>query len=152
METSASPRDLVQSLAGRHLELVRFLSLRLPNQDDARDLAQEAYLRMLRLNDDHYIRHPEAYLFRIASNLVHEYWLAARSESMDSAREPDDFPSNLQSPEVLAGQQEVLGEVSQSSQSLASAPFAIAASSSPTVSTSSTSPASSSIPNSCSMP
>lgn len=118
METSASPRDLAQSLAGRHLELVRFLSSRLPNQDDARDLAQEAYLRLLRLNDDHYIRHPEAYLFRIASNLVHEFWLAARSESIDATCEPDDFPSNLQSPEALAGQQEVLGELKRAIQFL----------------------------------
>ena len=118
MEPLVSPRDLVKSLSGRHLELVRFLNLRLPNQDDARDLAQEAYLRLLRLKGDHYIRHPEAYLFRIASNLVHEYWLAARSDSIDATCEPDDLPSTLQSPEMLASQQETLGELKRAIQFL----------------------------------
>ncbi len=118
MGTSASPRELVQSLSGRHLELVRFLRMRLPNQDDARDLAQEAYLRLLRLSDNHYIRHPEAYLFRIAANLVHEYWLAARSDSIDAASEPDDTASNTLSPEVLAGQQQALDHLKRAIQFL----------------------------------
>jgi len=41
----------------------------------AQDLAQEAYLRLLRLEDHTLIRDPQAYLFRIASNLVHEFAL-----------------------------------------------------------------------------
>lgn len=40
---------------------------------DARDLAQEVYLRMLRIPDLDLIRNPEAYLFTVASNLAKEH-------------------------------------------------------------------------------
>ncbi len=52
---------LVESLfAARGDDLLRYLTSRLPNGEDAKDLAQEAYLRLL--------RHPEPYLFRIAAS------------------------------------------------------------------------------------
>jgi len=56
-------------------QLRRFLSSRLGNHADVQDLAQEAYLRLTRVKRPDLIRKPEAYLFRIASNLANEHLL-----------------------------------------------------------------------------
>ena len=113
MTIDSTPKDLAASLTGRHRELVRYLRVRLPSDDDAQDLAQEAYLRLLRLSDDHMIRHPEAYLFRIASNLIHEFWLSSRVGSVETLAEPDDLPSQVEQPEVLASQEQALSALGQ---------------------------------------
>lgn len=79
---SKANEKLVESLfAARGDDLLRFLTARLPNGEDAKDLAQEVYLRLLRRNRDELVRHPEAYLFRIAANLMYEHWLKSRPES-----------------------------------------------------------------------
>jgi RNA polymerase sigma factor (sigma-70 family) len=57
------------------VELHRFLTRRLHSSQDAGDLAQDVYLRFLQLPDTDLIRQPQAYLYRIASNLVYEYRL-----------------------------------------------------------------------------
>jgi RNA polymerase sigma-70 factor (ECF subfamily) len=49
-----------------------YLMRRLANAETARDLAQETYVRLLRVPHDDLIRAPQAYVFRIASNLVYE--------------------------------------------------------------------------------
>jgi len=65
---------------GRHL--VRFLVSRLRNPGEAQDLAQEVYLRMLRLDRPDLIRSPEAYLFTIAANIVREHALKQSSQPL----------------------------------------------------------------------
>jgi RNA polymerase sigma-70 factor, ECF subfamily len=55
----------------------------------AEDIVQDAYLRLLRAPPP--IRHPRelrAYLFRIASNLIHDYWRRERRERDASDRGP----------------------------------------------------------------
>ena len=52
--------------------------MRLADEQDARDLAQEAYLRLLRASHSKLILDPEAYLFRIARNLVYEWYSSPR--------------------------------------------------------------------------
>lgn len=59
--------------------LLRFLEKRTGNRSDARDLAQEAYFRLCRVKSPDLIREPEAYLFRIASNVASEFMLRERS-------------------------------------------------------------------------
>ncbi|PHZ84758.1 RNA polymerase sigma factor [Paremcibacter congregatus] len=59
--------------------LHRFLISKLANKDDASDLMQEAYLRLIRIEKPELIRHPEVYLFRIASNLVGEFFLKRKN-------------------------------------------------------------------------
>jgi RNA polymerase sigma-70 factor (ECF subfamily) len=61
-------------------QLHRYLSRCLANREDARDLAQEAYLRYLQLPDVRVLRRPDRYLFRIALNLLHE-WRLRRDRS-----------------------------------------------------------------------
>ncbi len=77
---------------GRKAELLRFLSRRLPDEDVARDLAQDTYLRMLKFKKADQIRNLEAYLFRIAGNLVSEYW-SSKSKRAAVEEEPTDFES-----------------------------------------------------------
>lgn len=112
------PHDLARLLTARQDDLVRYLASRLPIEEDARDLAQEAYLRLLRLDPSNLVRHPEAYLFRIAANLVHEHWLKTKLESTDKQLEPDEVLSPGASPEALAGQRQSLEVLERALQTL----------------------------------
>ncbi len=60
--------------------LRRFLSLRLRNVHDVPDLAQEVFLRLLRVDRHETIRNPEAYLFTVASHVIHQHTLRRSSE------------------------------------------------------------------------
>lgn len=67
---------------------------RLRSSQQAQDLAQEAYLRLLRVERSELVHQPRAYLYRIAVNLVSEFRLRARrdpvtydSETVDEAAE-----------------------------------------------------------------
>jgi RNA polymerase sigma factor (sigma-70 family) len=55
--------------------LRRFLSQRLRNVADAPDLAQEVFLRLMRVEHHETIRSPEAYLFTVASHVLHQHTL-----------------------------------------------------------------------------
>ena len=59
---------------------MRFLARRARAGVDARDLAQEAYVRLLRLDRKDLIREPLAYVYRVASNLLHEFELKRRAD------------------------------------------------------------------------
>lgn len=65
--------------------LRRFLSGRLRNAADVPDLAQEVFLRLMRVDNHDAIRSPEAYLFTVASHVVHQHTLrqAAIPASVD---------------------------------------------------------------------
>jgi RNA polymerase sigma factor (sigma-70 family) len=72
-------KALVERLFAQNAGPLRaFFRKRLPQPQDAGDLAQEVYLRMLRLSDMQTIRHPEAYLYTVAGNLAREHRLLAR--------------------------------------------------------------------------
>lgn len=53
---------------------------RLRSVQHAQDLAQEAYLRLLRIERAELVRKPRAYLYRIAVNLVSEFRLREQRE------------------------------------------------------------------------
>ena len=55
--------------------LRRFLSVHLRNVQDVPDLAQEVYLRLLRVSHQEAIRNPEAYLFTVAGHVVRQHLL-----------------------------------------------------------------------------
>lgn len=66
----------VATVAAQHgRRLRRFLAARLRNAADVPDLAQEVYLRLLRMDRHDRIRSPEAYLFTVASHLLYEHRL-----------------------------------------------------------------------------
>lgn len=79
----------IAALAKRHgSQLRRFLELKLRGASaDAPDLVQEVYLRLLRMPRHETIRSPQAYLFTVARNVLHEHRLshsaAARAVEMN---------------------------------------------------------------------
>lgn len=69
--------------------LTRFLERRVPAPVDAQDLAQEVYLRLLRSERLDLIVEPQAYLYRVASNVAAEWRLRASQRKPHSADELD---------------------------------------------------------------
>jgi len=53
--------------------LWRYFLRRVRRRSDAEELAQEVYLRLLRVADADALRNPEAYLYAIAANLLKEH-------------------------------------------------------------------------------
>lgn len=83
---SETRRSFVAAIEKAHsVELRRFLVARLRDRADLPDLVQEIYLRVLRLKDHEAIRNPQAYLYTIASHVLHQYTLrrAAAPQNMD---------------------------------------------------------------------
>lgn len=53
----------------------QFLSVRLRNVHDVPDVAQEVFLRLLRVERQDAIRNPEAYLYTVASHVLQQHTL-----------------------------------------------------------------------------
>jgi RNA polymerase sigma factor (sigma-70 family) len=64
----------VEKLFAEHRRALQaYIYRRIRTKSDAADLAQEVYVRMLRVNDPQAIRDPQRYLYTVASNLVREH-------------------------------------------------------------------------------
>ncbi len=75
-------RGFVEKLfAEHHGALQRYFYRRIRTKSDAPDLAQEVYVRMLRIGDSSAIRDPQLYLYTVASNLVKEHAVADRRQA-----------------------------------------------------------------------
>lgn len=61
----------VQLAHGRQLR--QFFTARARNAADAADLVQEVFLRLLRIDHHESIRNPQAYLYTVASHVLHQY-------------------------------------------------------------------------------
>ena len=60
-------------------DLLRFLRSRLSQEDQAQDLAQEVYLRLLRMENVRLIRNPRAFVIHLAAHAAHEWRMLARN-------------------------------------------------------------------------
>jgi RNA polymerase sigma factor (sigma-70 family) len=94
------PRDqdktFLAAVVSRHGGRLRqFLARRLRNTADAPDLAQEVYLRLLRVERHADIRSPEAYLLTIASHLLREH--SIRQAASPPLVDIEDLASELRS-------------------------------------------------------
>lgn len=67
--------------AARGADLLRYVRHRLGDVVDARDIAHEAFLRFIRLENAERIQNPDAYIFRIAGNLLWERQLRRQQEA-----------------------------------------------------------------------
>jgi RNA polymerase sigma-70 factor (ECF subfamily) len=66
--------SLVERLYAEHRAgLQNFFRRRIRTKASAPDLAQEVYMRMLRVSDPSSIRNPSVYLYTVANNLAKEY-------------------------------------------------------------------------------
>lgn len=97
-------RRAVIEAEGERVE--RFLRTKLANPADAQDLAQEAYLRLLRVKEPQLIQDPVAYLFRIARNLVGELYAKA-TPATESVDEVDVLDSGMSTEEVAESKQQM---------------------------------------------
>lgn len=102
--------DLAASLfRARGDDLFGYLRRRLVSEADASDIAQETYLRFIRLADPGSVNNAEAYLFRIAANLLWEHRMRERptvrddcaAENVPDGRTPLDFAVSAQLAERL---------------------------------------------------
>jgi RNA polymerase sigma-70 factor (ECF subfamily) len=74
-------RAFIASVFGQFQHhLHRYLLRRLRSNQDARDLAQEVYLRLLRVENPSHITEPLAYVYRTAANVVTEYQMRRQRE------------------------------------------------------------------------
>jgi RNA polymerase sigma-70 factor (ECF subfamily) len=80
---AAEPKSsLVERLFGEHrTALQTFFQRRIRSKADAADLAQEVYVRMLRIRDQEAIRNPVHYLYTVANNLVKEHAVLDRRQA-----------------------------------------------------------------------
>src|SRR6516164_2656817 len=100
--TVADPRPFIERLYAEHrAALQSFFRRRIRSKASAPDLAQEVYVRMLRVSDPLSIRNPAVYLYTVANNLVKEY--AALDRRQASGRSIDDARTSEQlEPETVA--------------------------------------------------
>jgi RNA polymerase sigma factor (sigma-70 family) len=96
LDTKNAFLTALEQTHGRQLR--RYLAARMQNaRPDILDLTQEVYLRLLRIDHHETIRNPQAYLFTVASHVLHQYGLrrAAAPESveiMDTISELQNMP------------------------------------------------------------
>jgi RNA polymerase sigma factor (sigma-70 family) len=84
--------------------LHRFLVRRLRSTQDARDLAQEVYLRLLRVADPKLVRQPLPYMYRIASNVAYEFRIHQQQDTVtfdtEAMEQLSEHPSTIQPDEL----------------------------------------------------
>jgi len=74
-------RGFVERLFAEHRRALQaYFQRRLRTKSDAADLAQEVYVRMLRVSDVLAIRNPQVYLYTVASNLMKEHAVLERRQ------------------------------------------------------------------------
>jgi len=82
MATAEPKPSLVEWLFADHrAALQTFFRRRIRSKADAPDLAQEVYVRMLRISDQEAIRNPVHYLYTVANNLVKEHAVLDRRQA-----------------------------------------------------------------------
>jgi RNA polymerase sigma factor (sigma-70 family) len=113
-QRAANPTNAPESLSvsaviGRyHDSLLRFLRKRLRVADDAADVAQEAYIRMMQYEGSKEVQSASSLLFRIAINVAHDLGRAEQSRRMSDHYPIDDLELASEQPtperEVAAAQ------------------------------------------------
>lgn len=71
-EPSGRPAEVERLFEQHNRSLLRFLQARLHSVQEAREVAQEAYVRLLGLDQRDAINFQKTYLFRIATNLAND--------------------------------------------------------------------------------
>lgn len=104
------PFSVQQVIARHHEALLRFLRKRLAVPEDAQDIAQETYLKLLQYETSTQIRSPSSMLYRVAINVARDRGRAERTRraGTHSSLEDHDLVGDEPSPERdLAGRQEL---------------------------------------------
>lgn len=100
---------LVERLFQEHNDsLLRFLAMRLGSHQEAKEVAQEAYVRLLMLDEPGAVSYLRAFLFKTASNLAIDRMRSRRSQERHEAFEFFASPRGALSAErIVSGIEEV---------------------------------------------
>jgi RNA polymerase sigma factor (sigma-70 family) len=104
VETASRRERVGEWMRQWHSGLTRFLEYRVATPIDAQDLAQEVYVRILRHEQLEDIHDPQAYLYRVASNVAAEWRMRAAQCRAHSAAELDALVE-LTAPDTLVEQE-----------------------------------------------
>ena len=103
-----SPIDVARLFREHNAALMRFAAAKLGSEHEAREVAQEAYVRLLQLGRRQTIGFLRAYLFKTAANLATDRLRARRrSLSQISVSEEDIFAFDLSPERHCAGEEMV---------------------------------------------
>ena len=102
-----SGAESVESLFREYNQsLVRFLAARLSSDAEAREVAQEAYVRLLQLDQPKAIGFLRAFLFKTASNIATDHLRRRRLARAARTADPFDFEVDQRSPHEYAASTE----------------------------------------------
>lgn len=95
--------------------LLKFLRVRLHSDADAREAAQEAYIRLLQLDTPDQVSFLRAYLFKIAANVATDLLRRRAVQTKVETAEPDEVPASqeraLQARQQLGAVQALLAQL-----------------------------------------
>jgi RNA polymerase sigma-70 factor (ECF subfamily) len=109
-EAEYEPLSVQNTIRRHHDSLIQFLRQRLRVPEDALDVAQETYIRLMQYQDSRQIRSPSSMLFRIAINVANDLGRAelARGVSNQCGLDDLDIASDEPSAErQLTGRQDL---------------------------------------------
>jgi RNA polymerase sigma-70 factor (ECF subfamily) len=114
--SAPAPREhsarIAELFAAHNRALLRFLTCRLQSSQEAKEIAQEAYVRLLRLDSSDGIGYLRAFLFKTAANLAADRLKsAARRERIDRLDFGDETLFAPSSEQELAAEQELMAVV-----------------------------------------
>ena len=105
-EKAVVVRDVINEY---HSSLIHFLQRKLPTPEDAFDVAQEAYIRLMNYEGSREVMSPSSLLFRIAINIANDLGRAGKVRRVADHCDIDglEFDSGIPSPEreVAASQE-----------------------------------------------
>jgi RNA polymerase sigma-70 factor (ECF subfamily) len=116
--SSDSSIDIAGLFREHNAALLRFAAAKLGSEQEARDVAQEAYVRLLQLDRPETISYLRAFLFKIASNLAMDRLRARRRMPPAPAGTDEDLVAFDLSPERQCAGQEMVAVLKQALQEL----------------------------------
>jgi RNA polymerase sigma-70 factor (ECF subfamily) len=90
-EAQYEPLSVQNTIRRYHDSLIQFLRQRLRVPEDALDVAQEAYIRLMQYQDSRQIRSPSSVLFRIAINVANDHARAEAARGVTNQCSVDDL-------------------------------------------------------------
>ena len=85
-EDAGAPLRVSEIIRRHHASLISFLRRRLRISEDADDIAQETYVRMMQYEGSREIRSPSSMLFRIAINVANDLGRSQQTRRMSQQR------------------------------------------------------------------
>jgi RNA polymerase sigma factor (sigma-70 family) len=105
-DSSTGPADVERLFREHNSALLRFVAAKVGSEEEAREIAQQAYVQLLQLDRPEAISYLRAFLFKTAANLAVDRLRQRTRRSNISSPEEDDFAVFELSPErQLAGEQ-----------------------------------------------